>query len=92
LNRSLPEKATERRRIFQRLRQLRLIDYHSDEELETSEAWLRIHPMIVDFVSTDAIEAARGAVADGNVTMGGVTAAGVTMGGAAAGNEDNDVS
>ncbi len=63
LNRSLPDKATERRAIFKRLRQLRLIEYHSDEELETSEAWLRIHPMIVDFVSADAIEAARGAAA-----------------------------
>jgi hypothetical protein len=61
LNRSLPDKATERRRIFQRLKQLRLIDYRSDEELETTEAWLRIHPMIVDFVSSDAIEAARAA-------------------------------
>jgi hypothetical protein len=61
LNRTLPDKPAERRRIFQRLRQLRLIEYHSDEELEASEAWLRIHPMIVDFVSTDAIEAARGA-------------------------------
>jgi Domain of unknown function (DUF4194) len=61
LNRSLPEKATERRKIFQRLRQLRLIDYHSEEALEISEAWLRIHPMIVDFVSADAIDAARGA-------------------------------
>jgi hypothetical protein len=63
LNRSLPDKATERRAIFKRLRQLRLIEYRSDEELETSEAWLRIHPMIVDFVSADAIEAARGAAA-----------------------------
>jgi hypothetical protein len=63
LNRSLPDKATERRAIFKRLRQLRLIAYHSDEALETSEAWLRIHPMIVDFVSADAIEAARGAAA-----------------------------
>jgi Domain of unknown function (DUF4194) len=61
LNRSLPDKTTERRRIFQRLKQLRLIDYRSDEELETTEAWIRIHPMIVDFVSTDAIEAARAA-------------------------------
>jgi hypothetical protein len=61
LNRSLPDKATERRAIFKRLRQLRLIAYHSDEALESSEAWLRIHPMIVDFVSADAIEAARGA-------------------------------
>jgi hypothetical protein len=63
LNRSLPDKATERRAIFKRLRQLRLIAYHSDEELEGSEAWLRIHPMIVDFVSADAIAAARGAPA-----------------------------
>lgn len=61
LNRSLPEKTSERRRIFQRLRQLRLIDYHNDEELEAGEAWLRIHPMIIDFVSTDAIDAASGA-------------------------------
>jgi hypothetical protein len=66
LNRTLPEKPTERSRIFQRLRKLRLIEYRSDEELEASEAWLKIHPMIVDFVSTDAIEAARGAdAADG---------------------------
>jgi hypothetical protein len=57
----LPEKSTERRRVFQRLRQLRLIDYRSDEDLEQSEAWLRIHPMIVDFVSVDAVEAARSA-------------------------------
>jgi len=69
LNRSLPEKATERRKVFQRLRQLRLIDYHSDEELETTEAWLRIHPMIVDFVSTDAIDAASGAADAGGVAV-----------------------
>ena len=60
LNRTLPEKATERRRVFQRLRQLRLIEYRSEEELEHSEAWLRIHPMIVDFVSAEAIEALSG--------------------------------
>jgi Domain of unknown function (DUF4194) len=68
LNRGLPEKATERRAIFKRLRQLRLIDYHSDEELEGSEAWLRIHPMIVDFVSADAIEAACGAASSADGT------------------------
>ena len=57
LNRSLPDKATERRRLFQRLRRLRLIDYREEDDLERSEAWLRIHPMIVDFVSRDAIDA-----------------------------------
>lgn len=61
LNRTLPERATERRRLFQRLRQLRLIEYGSEDDLEQSEAWLRIHPMIVDFVSAEAIEVARGA-------------------------------
>jgi len=61
LNRSLPEKSTDRRRLFQRLRQLRLIEYRAEEDLEQNEAWLRIHPMIVDFVSVDAIEAARSA-------------------------------
>jgi len=57
LNRSLPEKATERREIFKRLRQLRLIDYREEEDLEQAEAWVRIHPMIVDFVGSDAIAA-----------------------------------
>lgn len=64
LNRSLPEKATERKRVFQRLRRLRLIDYREDEDVERLEAWLRIHPMIVDFVSRDAIEALQAAPAD----------------------------
>ena len=57
LNRSLPEKATERRAVFRRLRQLRLIEYREEEDLEQPEAWVRIHPMIVDFVSAEAIEA-----------------------------------
>jgi hypothetical protein len=59
LNRGLPDKSGERKRVFQRLRQLRLIEYGAEENLELAEAWLRIHPMIVDFVSADAIEAAR---------------------------------
>jgi hypothetical protein len=67
LNRSLPEKATERKRVFQRLRRLRLIDYREDDDVERSEAWLRIHPMIVDFVSRETIDAlqAQPAVPDG---------------------------
>jgi hypothetical protein len=63
LSRSLPEKATERKRVFQRLRRLRLIDYREDDDVERSEAWLRIHPMIVDFVSNEAIEALQAPVA-----------------------------
>jgi hypothetical protein len=59
LNRSLPDKATERVRLFKRLRRLRLIEYREDENLEGGEAWMRIHPMIVDFVSAEALDAAR---------------------------------
>lgn len=57
LGRSLPEKTTERRAVFKRLRQLKLIDYREEEDLEQAEAWIRVHPMIVDFVGTEAIEA-----------------------------------
>lgn len=55
LGRSLPDKLTERKRLFQRLRQLRLIDYRQDEDIDTAEAWLKIHPMIVSFVSDEAL-------------------------------------
>lgn len=57
LGRSLPEKTLERRAVFRRLRQLRLIEYREEEDLDQVEAWIRIHPMIVDFVSNDAIDA-----------------------------------
>ncbi len=55
LGRSLPEKMTDRRRLFQRLRQLRLIQYSQDEELESGDSWIKIHPMIVSFVDDEAL-------------------------------------
>ena len=64
LNRSLPEKATERRAVFRRLRQLRLIEYREEDDLDQPEAWVRIHPMIVDFVGMDAIEALQAGAAE----------------------------
>lgn len=57
LGRSLPDKATERRSVFRRLRQLKLIEYREDDDLDQAEAWVRVHPMIVDFVSNEAIDA-----------------------------------
>ena len=57
LNRSLPERVLDRREVFKRLRKLRLIDYRDEDDLDQVEAWIRIHPMIVDFVGTDAIQA-----------------------------------
>lgn len=57
LGRPLPDKITERKRIFQRLKQLRLIEFQQEEDIDNSESWLRIHPMIVDFVGGDAVAA-----------------------------------
>jgi hypothetical protein len=57
LGRPLPDKVTERRRLFQRLKQLRLIDFRQEEDIESGESWLRIHPMIVDFVGEGALAA-----------------------------------
>lgn len=57
LGRALPDKLTERKRLFQRLRSLRLIDFRQEEEFESGEAWLKIHPMIVEFVSPEALSA-----------------------------------
>ena len=57
LGRNLPDKVTDRRRLFQRMRQLRLIEYRQDEDIESGEAWIKIHPMIVSFVNEDAMQA-----------------------------------
>ncbi len=57
LGRSLPEKLTERKRVFERLRKLRVIQYRQDQNLDTGEAGLKIHPMIVSFVTEEALAA-----------------------------------
>ncbi len=54
LGRSLPENLTERRALFRRLRQLRLVRSTTDEALEDSEAWLTIRPGITSLV-TDTV-------------------------------------
>jgi len=59
LNRSLPEKLTERKKLFTRLNQLRLIELRKDDDVENTDAWLRIHPMIANFVNDDAIQVLR---------------------------------
>jgi len=57
LGRTLPDKVTERKRLFQRLRQLRLLQYRQDEDIDSGEAWIKIHPMIVSFVSDQVLQA-----------------------------------
>jgi hypothetical protein len=36
---------------------LRLIQYRQDEDIDSGEAWIKIHPMIVSFVSDQVLEA-----------------------------------
>ncbi len=43
LGRTLPDQLLKRRRLFLQMRQLRLIDYRQDEDIDVSEAWIRIH-------------------------------------------------
>jgi hypothetical protein len=57
LGRSLPEKLTDRKRVFERLRKLRLIQYRQEEDLEAGDMGVRIHPMIAAFVTDDALSA-----------------------------------
>lgn len=56
LGRSLPDKITERKKLFQRLRRLRLIEYRQEIEFDNRDAWIKIHPMIVSFVSDAALQ------------------------------------
>ena len=55
LGRSLPELMSDRKRMFSKLRQLRLIQFSLEDEVESAEAWIRIRPMIVSFVSDEAL-------------------------------------
>lgn len=55
LKRSLPENLTDRKVLFRRLRQLRLIQLTSDEGLDSPEMWLRIRPMVMNFVSDEVL-------------------------------------
>ena len=59
LNRSLPEKKTERTQLFRRIRQLRLIHFISSAEESTDDAWLKIRPSITSFVSEAALQQIR---------------------------------
>lgn len=57
LKRSLPENITERRTLFRRLRQLRLVHYQHEDDLDSPEGWLRIRPSITSFVTDEARDA-----------------------------------
>ncbi|WP_049721725.1 DUF4194 domain-containing protein [Gilvimarinus polysaccharolyticus] len=54
LGRDLPEPVVERRKLLRGLKQLRLIDYNSDDE--QAEPWLRVRPLIINYVSDSVID------------------------------------
>lgn len=56
LKRSLPESSVERKTIFKRIRQLRLIQFNSESELDAAESWLSIQPSITSFVSDEVLD------------------------------------
>ncbi len=55
LKRSLPDNLGERKAIFKRLRQLRLIEFNADVDLDSAESWISIQPSITSFVSDDVL-------------------------------------
>ncbi|MCR8923433.1 DUF4194 domain-containing protein [Dasania sp. GY-MA-18] len=56
LRRSLPDNLGERKAIFKRLRQLRLINFNAESDLETAESWISIQPSITSFVSSEVLD------------------------------------
>lgn len=55
LKRSLPENVTERKAMFRKLRQLRLIQLQNEDSVEDGDLWLRIRPMIMSYVSDQVL-------------------------------------
>lgn len=64
LNRSLPAGAVERRAVLRRMRALKLIDYRTDDDLDSPETFLVIRPMITGFVHADLIQASGEEIPD----------------------------
>lgn len=59
LRRSLPENIGDRRQAFKRLRQLRLINFFAESDIDSSESWVKIRPMIISMVSNEWLDQIR---------------------------------
>lgn len=55
LKRSLPENVTERKAMFRKLRQMRLIQLQNEDSVEDGDVWMRIRPMIMSYVSDQVL-------------------------------------
>lgn len=59
LKRTLPEGKVERKALFSRLRQLRLIQFNLEDDLDSGESWLCIQATITSFVSEDVLQSIK---------------------------------
>ena len=57
LKRPLPDSHGERIAIFKRLRQLRLIDFNIDDNVNLNDSWISIQPSVTSFVSDEVLSA-----------------------------------
>lgn len=64
LRRSLPENIGERRQVFKRLRQLRLINFFAEADIDSGESWIKIRPLIINLVSNEWLEQIRNHLAE----------------------------
>lgn len=55
LKMSLPDKHAERKNLLKKLRQLRLLQFSSEEAETSAEVWLRVRPTIAHFVSESVL-------------------------------------
>ena len=69
LNRNLPENLTERKNLFRRLRQLRLIQLANEDALGAAEFWFKIRPMIMSYVSDDVLSTLLAEQEEGEVVI-----------------------
>src|SRR5690606_12836271 len=59
LRRALPENIGERRQLFKRLRQLRLLHFVHEADLDQAESWIKIRPLILNLVTNEWLEKIR---------------------------------
>ncbi len=64
LRRSLPENMGERRQAFKRLRQLRLINFFAEADIDSGESWIKIRPLIINLVSNEWLAQIRNHLVD----------------------------
>ncbi len=69
LKKTLPNNITHRKDLFRSLKQLRLIQYRKEEDIESGEAWIRIRPMIVSYVSDQVLDALQPLVNEGHESV-----------------------